>query len=217
MMIGPANFINESLLGKSCETAKKEVQSLLKEIRRLKKVVEEEPDSEEMMYCPMPDVKISTYRDYLEAAKDFFKSQGWEYEPTKEEIADKEFNDRLKDVQRIEISYGGYLSGYDERTITFDDQKIITDRSTTFALPSMRELSRKFFRGMTKDSLLEELKDLHIGEWKKWYEDTCVMDGIDWSVKFIYADGKKRNFSGSNRFPYNFYKFLDLMQIDPMD
>ena len=44
---------------------------------------------------------------------------------------------------------------------------------------------------------------------------TCVMDGIDWSVKFIYADGKKRNFSGSNRFPYNFNKFLDLMQIEP--
>lgn len=136
---------------------------------------------------------------------------------TKEETADKEFNDRLKDVQSIVVSYGGFLYGYDERTITFEGQKIITDRSATFILPSKRELLRKFFKGMTKDSLLEKLKNLHIGEWKKWYEDICVVDGIQWSVEFKYTDGKKRKFSGSNRFPYNFGGFLDVMQIDPLD
>ncbi|MBO4920813.1 MAG: hypothetical protein J5372_02740 [Lachnospiraceae bacterium] len=217
MMLGPVNFINGSISGKSYEAAKKEVQSLWKEIRRLKKVMEEEPDSDEMMICPMPPVKISTYRDYLEAARDYFEARGWEYELTKEEAADKEFNDRLKDVQSIEISYGGFLCGGEDRTLTFDGQKIITDSSYVLRVPSEEEMFREFYKGMTKDELLEELKNIHMGEWKKWYEDICVMDGIRWSVVFKYLDGKKRKFSGSNRFPYNFYGFLDVMQMEAIE
>ena len=187
MMIAPISFVNMSLSGKSYEAAKREVRNLWREINRLKKVIEEHPDSDEMMICPMPDVQISTYRDYIEAAKEYFESQGWEYEYTKEEVADKEFNERLKDVQSIEIDYGGYFDGSGSRTIKF-----------------------------TKDLMLEELTELHIGEWKKEYEDHCVLDGTQWSVIFKYTDGKKRKFGGSSRYPYNFYAFLDVMQIDPI-
>ena len=217
MMIGPTNYIDMSLSGKSYEEAKKEVKRLWKEITRLKKVIEEHPDSDEMMICPMPGVKISTYRDYLEAAKEYFESQGWEYELTKDEIADKEFNDRLKDVQSIEIDYGGYFGESESRKITFNGNKINVGRDIFNQIPSAKDMNRKFFKGMTKDMLLEELADLHIGEWKKEYEDPCVLDGTQWSVIFKYADGKKRKFEGSNRYPYNFYGFLDIMQVEPRD
>ncbi len=217
MMIGPTSFVNMSLSGKSYEVAKREVRNLWREINRLKKVIEEHPDSDEMMIYPMPGVKISTYRDYLEAAKEYFESQGWEYELTKDEIADKEFNDRLKDIQSIEISYGACLGYRDIRKITFDGNKIVFDKDLCGMFLPPDKIKGKIYVDLTKETLLEELADMHIGEWKKEYEDPCVLDGIEWHVDFKYTDGKKRIFRGCNRYPYNFYGFLDIMQIDPIE
>jgi hypothetical protein len=86
MMIAPETFVEMELSGMGREEAVREVMSLWEEIRRLKKVIEEEPDSEEMMICPMPDVRISVYRDYIEAAKEYFEVKGWEYEPVEEAL-----------------------------------------------------------------------------------------------------------------------------------
>lgn len=128
MMIAPETFVEMELSGMGREEAVREVMSLWEEIRRLKKVIEEEPDSEEMMICPMPDVRISVYRDYIEAAKEYFEFKGWEYEPTEEEIADKAFQDRLQDIQSIIIEYGGYRSGTGKRTISFEGEKILEEK-----------------------------------------------------------------------------------------
>lgn len=76
MMIAPETYVEMELGGKNLEQAIKEVKSLWKEIRRLKKIIEEEPDSEEMIICPMPDVRISVYRDYIGAAREYFKDKG---------------------------------------------------------------------------------------------------------------------------------------------
>ena len=105
MMIAPSTYVETELAGKGREEAMKEVKSLWKEIRRLKKIIEEKPDSDEMMICPMPGVRISVYRDYIEAAKEYFRVKGWEYAPEKEEIADKKVNDRMQDTHcfRIEL------------------------------------------------------------------------------------------------------------------
>ena len=216
MMIAPATYVEMELAGKNREQAIKEVKSLWKEIRRLKKIIEEEPDSEEMMICPMPDVRVSVYRDYIEAAREYFKDKGWEYEPEREEIADKALNDRLQDIQSIVIEYGGYLSGTEKRTITFEGEKILAEKVYLLRVPSLEELQEDpsdEFHGMEKAEFLEELADFHLGEWKKEYEDLNVLDGTQWSVMIKFSSGKAFKSCGSNRFPYNFYGFLDLMGI----
>ena len=50
MMIGPGSFIAENIEGKTREEAVKEVKRLWREIRRLRKMLEEESQAEEMMY-----------------------------------------------------------------------------------------------------------------------------------------------------------------------
>ncbi len=220
MMISPETYVEMSLVGKSHEQAKIEVNSLWKEIRRLKKVIEEEPNSEEMQICPMPDVRIEVYRDYIEATKEYFKSKGWEYEPAKEEIADKVFNDRLQDIQSIIIEYGGYLCGGGKRIITFDGEKILVDKDYMLRVPSteeMQEDSSDCFREMGKTEFLEELAAFHPVEWKKEYVNPSVLDGIQWSVVIKFSSGKDFKSEGSNRFPYNFRGFLDFMGISEID
>ena len=220
MMIAPATYVEMELAGKSREQAIEEVKSLWKEIRRLKKIIEEEPDSEEMMICPMPDVRVSVYRDYIEAAREYFKDKGWEYEPEREEIADKALNDRLQDIQSIVIEYGGYFGGTEKRTITFEGEKILVEKEYTLRILSPEELQQnpaEEFHDMEKAEFLEEFADLHLGEWEKEYEDLSVLDGTQWSVVIKFSSGKAFKSYGSNRFPYNFNGFLDLVRISESD
>lgn len=220
MMIAPATYVEMELAGKSREQAIEEVKSLWKEIRRLKKIIEEEPDSEEMMICPMPDVRVSVYRDYIEAAREYFKDKGWEYEPEREEIADKALNDRLQDIQSIVIEYGGYFGGIEKRTITFEGEKILVEKEYTLRILSPEELQQnpaEEFHDMEKAEFLEEFADLHLGEWEKEYEDLSVLDGTQWSVVIKFSSGKAFKSYGSNRFPYNFSGFLDLVRISESD
>ena len=217
MMIGPGSFIAEDIEGKTREEAVKEVKSLWREIRRLKKMLEEESQSEEMMYHPSPGVKISVYHDYIEAAKAYFEEQGWEYEPVKEEIKDREFNDRLEQVEKIEVEYGGFFGGGVSLTITFDGEDI---RATRIAMPYSADpdkTDKEEFEGMTRTEFLDELKELHMGEWASDYDNPYVLDGTQWSVVFKYSDRRKREFGGSNKFPYNFDRFLDVMEIEIID
>ncbi len=220
MMIAPATYVEMELAGKNREQAIEEVKSLWKEIRRLKKIIEEESDSEEMMICPMPDVRVSVYRDYIEAAREYFKDKGWEYEPEREEIADKALNDRLQDIQSIVIEYGGYFGGTEKRTITFEGEKILVEKEYTLRILSPEELQQnpaEEFHDMEKAEFLEEFADLHLGEWEKEYEDLNVLDGTQWSVVIKFSSGKAFKSYGSNRFPYNFSGFLDLVRISESD
>ncbi len=214
MMIGPGSYIIENIQGKTREEAVKEVKSLWKEIRRLRKMIEEESQSEEMMYHPSPEVRISVYHDYIEATKAYFEEQGWEYEPSKEEIKDREFNERLDRIESIEVEYGGFFGGGVGLTITFDGEDIRANRIARPYSVNPDMTDRDELEGMTRTELLAELKDLHIGEWASNYDNPYVLDGTQWSVVFKYTEGKKREFDGSNKYPYNFDRFLDVMEIE---
>lgn len=215
MMISPESFVEMELRGKDREKALKTVKNLRKEIKQLKKTIEEGQYSEEFEIKPSPLTRISVSRDYLDAAKAYFKSQGWVYEPSKKEIKDKEFNDRLKDLESIEIYYGGYFQGGKQWMISFDGSRIVVD-SILRRMPDFEQSSLELprFDDIKRAGFLRELLNLHMGEWKKEYYDPGVLDGTQWSVDIRYTDGKKRHFSGSNMFPYNFAEFLNIVRED---
>ena len=165
-------------------------------------------------YIPTREGSLSMRRYELNVIREYFKLQGWEYEPTKIEIADHKFNERLIDLQSIEIEFSGNAYGYEIRKITFDNEKIHVDRSLTINFPCLDETYRKFFDGMTKKKLLEELTYLHIGEWKRKYKSSLNIDESQWSVVFKYSDVKERKFEGINKYPDNFDSFLLLIEMD---
>ncbi len=220
MMIMHTSYVDNVLVGKSREQAIKEIKSLWKEIRRLKKIIEENPDSIEMKTCPNPIVKIGAYRDCIETAKEYFKSQGWDYEMCREEISGKVFNDQLHDIQSITVKYGGYLCGGEIKTITFEGEKILVDKEYMLRIPNEEEFLQDpsdYFNNMKKNELLEKISWLYLGEWEKEYDDYNVLDGIQWSVVIKFSSGEDFKSSGSNRFPYNFDNFLYLMGMSEKD
>ncbi len=214
MMISPGTYVNMNLNGKSEEEANKAITELREEIARLKKVIEEETESEEVFVSPSPETRLYMSYEYLDAARDFFASQGWNYEPSKEEVADMKFNERLDDIVSIDFEYGYVMAERDSRRITFDGDKLnVVCGHFPYSLeadePECEEL-----RSLTRQKFLEELKRFHIGEWKKNYENPYVLDGCDWSLKIKYNDNTKRSFSGSNMYPSGFYGLLELLEID---
>ncbi len=76
--------------------------------------------------------------------------------------------------------------------------------------PGLEEL----YEGETKSSLINKLKELHIGKWKDEYVNPYVLDGTQWDVVFVFEDGTKAQTGGSNSFPRNFSKFLKVMEME---
>ena len=67
---------------------------------------------------------------------------------------------------------------------------------------------------MTWDDLMENLSCVHMGEWKTKYNDPGTLDGTQWSVDIEYDNEiAPKHYWGSNKFPYNFERFLELMEM----
>lgn len=72
---------------------------------------------------------------------------------------------------------------------------------------------------LDREEVLDALKELHIGEWEKYYDPMrfgyCVMDGTQWSVTFEYSNGKDAlEISGNNDYPYNFNEFAEIFDAE---
>lgn len=68
---------------------------------------------------------------------------------------------------------------------------------------------------MKWEDLIADLSCIHLGEWKTRYDDPDVCDGVQWSVEIIFDNGfSKKHLWGSNKFPYNFDRFLEVMQME---
>jgi len=61
------------------------------------------------------------------------------------------------------------------------------------------------------------LDELNVWEWKKYYSNSNIMDGVQWSLS-IRSSSKEANSGGSNDFPANIYRFIQsINQLINMD
>lgn len=215
MMMAPYSYV-AGLKGKTREEALNEIKELRKEIKRLRAAIEEEVCSAEWRHSPSPDVRISVYYDYIDAAKKYFKEQGWEYEPSREEIRDTEFNERLELIKSIDIAISAptSLRGSVARRFMFNGEEVEVRPFFSLKPPVIEDVSLKIIEERTKSEIIDELREIHMGRWKRNYMNVHVLDGEEWSVEVRYTDGKKKKFDGCNGYPYNFDSFLEVMGID---
>ena len=215
MMISPETYYEDNLKGKSAGEILREIQSLKREINRLRKIAESNDMLSEKMIEPSPLTRIKVNREYLERAKIAYAEVGGEYKLTKAEMKDQEFNESLKLMKKFEFDYGGFCSGHETRSYTFVGEKVLFDLrhtfyQTPFDLPD--------YEPVTKEEFLEGLAELHIGEWKKNYVNPLVLDGTQWSIDIEYeGDRKPVHIYGSNAFPYNFDDLLEFLGVDNQD
>ena len=217
MMISPEGYYEEYLKGKTVDQIMTVIRGLKQEIGRLKNTIEN-PNYQCMMH-PSEDVRLWCTRMYLERAKQALVEAGGTYVPSKAELKAEEFNANIPFISKVEFSIGGFFGGFETRTYTIDGDNIHMDVEHSLILkPS--NLGDVEIEEMDKDSFLEGLADLHIGEWRRNYDPSrwgyAVLDGTQWHLYIYYSNGRRPvKIEGSNDYPYNFDKLQELFDIDP--
>ena len=214
MMISPESYVEFHLKGKSKEEVFESIEDLRNEIKELKKALDKK-DPEDFMVCPSPGVRYSVSLDYLDAARKYVESQGWEYIPLEEEIKIDKFNERISFINKIEYSFTVFMHGTEKRTICYGGDKILASREFegTF-IHNHKEDWESWYDGMEWRDLLDTILEYRLYDRPTQYENEDVLDGYCWTLKFKFVDGSKDLvFDGMNEFPDSMLDLLDAIGL----
>ena len=209
MMISPETYYEMNLKGKSQEEIMKKIRSLKIQIGQLKRSIENADD----IVCevfPGRQTRLKCYRDYLERAIQAYEEAGGEYVRSKAEQKDHDFNDALDSMSQLMSTIGGFFCGHETRTFTVSDGQVLVDVEKT-----MISMDKEEYGPYRKEDFISGIKALHIGEWKRTYNDPLVMDGTQWELDIYYNNGRKAvKISGSNAYPYNFEDLKEFLEVE---
>ncbi len=211
MMISPESFYELNLKGKNKDNIMRVIRSLKREINRLKRSIEEY-DPSYIEICPSRLTRIKCSRDYLEKAIMAYEEAGGEYKLTHQEQRSRDFDEALWSLEKLVFSIGGYLYGYETRTYSMVEDKVRLDIKETLKENVSVPIE------CTKEKFIKGIAELHIGEWKRSYDNPGVCDGTQWELELTF-DGKARpvQIHGSNAYPYNFEELQDFLNFEEVD
>ena len=217
MMISPEEFYNESLKGKSTDQIMRVIRSLKREIGRLKNIVEH-PDYSPTM-CPTESTQIFCSKLYLEKAKLALLEIGETYTPTKAEQRAMAFDDNIPNISKVFFTIGGFFGGREERFYEVRENKIHAEYEHNLIFKTDDNIPADEIKDIDKGEFLEQLKNLHIGEWRRNYDTLRfgyeVCDGAQWELHIYFSNGHKPvKIYGDNAYPYNFDSVLELFEIE---
>ena len=209
MMISPETYVEMYLKGKSIEEIVKVIRSMKRELNACIREAESTPNPTEIrIIAPSAAVRVSVTKEYIDAAREYLHTLGYDYPLTKAEQRTKFFNDNFFNIETITVEYGGCRSIRERRKITHDGEKIVVVEWDKL-FRSKREMN------MTWTGLLEDLSMVNMGEWKTYYDDPEVCDGTQWEIIIEYNNGiRAKRFSGSNKYPFSFERFMHIMEME---
>ena len=212
MMISPETYYEMNLKGKSQEEIMKKIRSLKIKIGQLKRSIENADD----IVCevfPGRLTRLKCNRDYLERAIQVYEEAGGEYVRSKAEQKDHDFNEALDSMSQLMFTIGGFFCGQETRTFTVSDDQVFVDVEKT-----MISMDKEEYGPYRKEEFISGIKALHIGEWKRTYNDLLVMDGTQWELDIYYNNGRRpTKISGSNAYPYNFDDLKEFLEVEMED
>lgn len=219
MMISPDGYYEEHLKGKSAKQILAAIRGLKQKMGKLKNKMEHpkyvrltEPSEDTMLWCT---------RLYLERAKEALIEAGGKYIPSQAELRAADFDDNIPAIEQLIFSQGGFFQGTETSTINFEDEHVrLHAPIPLFPPPPLPpELLIKPEYPYTKEEFLDSIRELHLGEWRKSYRPErfgyTILDGTQWELTINFSNGHKPlKIYGSNSYPYNYDKLLELFGID---
>ncbi len=213
MMISPNTYFELELKHKPKEEILKEIRQLKREINGLKSELEDFNYDPRTEIYPTRLTRIKTKREYLNVAIRAYEEAGGTYILTGAEQKSRDFDEMLESIKKLTFQIGGFFSGFENRIFTFDGNKVKLDVEQMLLRKMPEDMPTIY--PLTKEEFVAGLRQLHIGEWKKEYEDPDTLDGISWEME-ISLEGKSRPVKvvGINAYPYNFKELKDLLGVE---
>lgn len=211
MMISPEAYYEMNLKGKDKEYILSAIREMQKEIARLKELMENPDHKDRTQIHPSEGVQIKWTREYIVRAIQAYEELGGIYHLSEQEKDDVEFQGSIGNISKISFEIGGFFEGMTESVIEFIGSEARLLQYKTFDC-DQKEIV------LEREEVLDDLKELHIGEWDKCYDPIrfgyCVLDGTQWRASFEYSNGKDTlEISGNNDYPYNFNDFAEIFDI----
>ena len=215
MMLSPESYIESEIAGKSKEQILTKIRGLKKQIGHLKRLAEEDGNESEEMIIPSLQAQIDVMREYLNLTIKEYTKAGGVYKLSKKEQEALSFDVIIGRIEEVRLTLSGFFYGRKIKIIQRDGLKIraLTNRDlhnpeNTLDLEEPLEYSDEWV------DFIEGLKRLHIGEWNHKYYNYNVLDGTQWELTISWGPELTRTYYGSNKYPYNFDKLLELMEMD---
>ena len=210
MLISPESYYENELKGKSISHIKSEIRRLRKWFDDSKYKAEECLRLRRWDIRPSYSMRARFAREYLEKAKQALVEAGGEYIFTQKEKIDDAFNNEVDKICNIYFEIGGFWGGRDCKNFFVDSKRVFVQ---TYKLPSDGEYTAFCIRQheLSSSEFLEEIKSLHLSEWKKEYVDDEILDGTQWALQINFTNGRKKKVYGSNAYPYNFDRLMNLL------
>ncbi len=99
--------------------------------------------------------------------------------------------------------------GYKKRVFLVDG-----DTVTVRAVSLIEPYTSFEFECVQKEEFISALREMHMGEWRRRYNNSEIEDGVDWKLEIEFANGKIIRKSGYNAYPYNFSDLTDFLDMD---
>lgn len=215
MMIDPETYYEENLKGKTAEQILKKIRGLKNEIGHLNNIVEH-PEYEVKM-LPDERTKIWCEKLYLDRAKEAYEEAGEIYRLSNSEKRAKEFEENVPFIEKIVLKEESFIDGFLTVicSVINDKVKVEIDKSASYLKPEPIAVTNCF----EKTDFMRWLKEIRIGEWKKYYNanrfEEVILDGTEWELVIFYSNGiKPFKAKGYESYPYNFDKLKELLCED---
>ena len=107
-----------------------------------------------------------------------------------------------EDIVGVDFGVGGFFDGYHTVRIRSSGDEHAICISTPYLSFEWQNLYIREFTQKEWNALKKLLFDrCFIHEWKKLYNNRCVLDGTQWEVILTFRNGKKHEIEGSNDYP----------------
>ncbi|MDD5921586.1 MAG: hypothetical protein PUC44_00155 [Eubacteriales bacterium] len=174
-----------------------EIRSVFKEI-----------ESREDALCRMESV-----RKLLSETEKWIHGAGIPYVPSERERNDEALSRKLNNLELVRFRRGGFaLEGFESKIKIHGDEVTYTWEMTRSGLMVEEEDLDKGELSMPKEELLAKLRDFHLGEWEKKYDNFGSQGTEQWELALQFTDQRMPiDFEGLNAYPWNFDEFSDFM------
>ena len=122
---------------------------------------------------------------------------------------------RKSDLNSIYVYHSGFGWRMTEYKIDFKENRLYEFGAGDYGIERNEKAKNQGYQKVTKlsesklDEFVRKADGVGFFKWKELYDNDHILDGHQWGIEIVYADGRKKEISGSNKYPSSWNEMYD--------